>query len=335
MLKKSKKNESKKVIVGDQPMSKQEVKDLAEKINSTAKKMVDVDGDVGPGTPFPSEKLNVNSTEESIDKETQDGVNEGMRKSIEIIDDMKTKFPYFRERIDYIMKIISLTGIQMEIATQVKTFNPIEHALVNLTMAKGSLGELMKHLIPAVELIGLRIHDMSKEKPEGTYPYIKGDYVDVLHSTIKSYFDGRDNAEVINFSDDQIKLIEMYKNTNPYSYPKQSGKDVEPVANQSNIDSLNIPLPEGKYKNSRGLGVVHASQLNNVQKVDWIKEILSDLIDEFVSYKFNTILKHRVRLYSKNENVDTLLLAIINLQATYNSLIDAKNLFGYTFQYVR
>jgi len=333
MFKKSKKNESKKVIVGDQPMSKQEVKDLAEKINSTAKKMVDVDGDVGPGTPFPSEKLDVNSTEKSVDKETQDGVNEGMRKSIEIIDDMKTKFPYFRERIDHIMKIISLTGIQMEIATQVKTFNPIEHALVNLTMAKGSLGELMKHLIPAVELIGFRIHDMSKEKPEGTYPYIKGDYIESIHSAINDILNEKYEGTL--FSDDQIKLIEMYKNTNPYSYPKQSGKDVEPVANQSNVESLNIPLPEGKYKNSRGLDVVHASQLNNVQKVDWIKEILSDLIDEFVSYKFNTILKHRVRLYSKNENVDTLLLAIINLQATYNSLIDAKNLFGYTFQYVR
>jgi hypothetical protein len=336
--KKSNENaETKKVVKAESPMTEEQKSEVAEKINSTAKKMAEEDKAKKQVEEMNSLKDGVSKSPKSaeLDDETKKQVNEGMRNMIEMIGLVKDKSRYFRERIDYIMKVISFTGIQAEIATKIKSFNPIEHTLVQLTLAKGSFGEILKVLVPKVELVGLRVHDMFEIKPEGFYPYIKGEYMANLHLAIHDVFDGKYEGTLL--SEDQVRLIESYAKSNPYTHPKQKGSDVEPVANESDIETLNIQLPKSVYKDFRGNDINHASQLNHVQMVDWIKGMLSDLIDEYIKFKFATILKSKMALHSKykDENVDVNFIAIIHAQAVYNNLISAKNLFGYTFQYVK
>lgn len=308
-------------------------------------KVIEMPRKSGPGIGNPA------STKQEISEEDIQNVNKGMTISLNQIKQMISDVRRFREMVDFNMKVIELTGLKSEIYTKTNMFNPIEHTITNLILAKGSMGELLKYLVPSIELIGLECYNAylalckkHNQEPVGkgmTYPYLPKEYMDGLFSTIQ--FMLKDETIEINpeWTEVEKEKFEMIKTIvsdfkNPYTYPKQKPSDVEPVANSVEVKDLDIELPKGKYFKN-GIELEFASQLNRVQLVDWIKGNLSGLLEDFVAFKFNTILRRKLSLYNKysDKNIDVLLLAIINTQATYTNLVNAKNMFGYTFQYVK
>jgi hypothetical protein len=349
---------------GESAMTKGQQKETADKINEAAKSQ---DGAAAEPSDEQKQRINI-----------------GMHTNLQVIENVILGSRKFRSKIDRIMKIIELSGLQTEIATQTKTFNPIEHSLKDFTLAKGSLGELLKRMTPQIDLIGLKCynnyldicHDLGEKPTYGDmiYPFLPKEYMDGLLSAVNDALvnnvdpvanhenwmkdrlaDGwklgkvkdaekKTHPSLISYdqlpegerrkNEELIRIVNEFKN--PYVYPKQVGSDVEDVVDSVVVEDLNIVLPEGKYKNHANIDVEHASQLNRVQMVDWIKGMISDLIDEYIEFKFNSILKSKVNLYNPYSNdVDVLLLAVIHVQSVYTNLINAKNIFGYTFQYFK
>jgi hypothetical protein len=289
----------------------------------------------------------------------------------------------FRERIDYIIKVLNLSGLQKEIAPRVVSYNPIEHSIANFIAAKGGLGEALKNMVPAPTLIAydcyhgyLNLCNELDEKPtyEGDFPFIDEDYVNSLIARIDNLLlnpvSAKENHE--NWMKDRIdqgwkfgkvkssekkthpSLIdydelpdgekrkgELFINTvnkykNPYSYPKQESKDVEPFSDAANVNDLEIALPVGRYKRN-GVNINHASQLNPVQLVDFIKSLMDNLISDYIQFFFKYFKGSDLNLfYRYNDNqIKPIELIGLSLRATYQNLVDAKNLFGYTYQYYK
>jgi len=358
---------------GESIMSEDQKKEVVEKINYSAK---NVSGTAKGPTVTPS-------------VEEMQAVNTSMHSDLHFIENTILGVRSFREKIDRIMNIIDLSGIQNELATRVKGFNPVEHSITHFVLAKGSLGELLKHLIPHEKLVGLKCYNNYvmicnelNEKPtygDTIYPFLPNDYMNGLISAVEDalknnvtlesnhekwrkdkeaagwvYGEVKDaekktHPSLVPFNelpDDDARVGERRKGEeflrvinefkNPYKYPKQVGSDVEEVTNSVVVNDLNIKLPEGKYR-LHGTQLNHASQLNRVQMVDWIKSMISELLDEFIKFEFNSILRYRLKLYNKynDKNIDPNLLSVINVQSVYTNLVDAKNIFGYSYQYFK
>lgn len=289
----------------------------------------------------------------------------------------------FRRRIDYIMKIIDLTGIQKEITLSINNYNPVEHCIVSLVKAKGSLGELIKKTTPSPDMIAFKAYlnylDLCTEfGEEPTYKEffteLPKEYLDGLISAVEHAMKNNLTAEENhqNWIDDKIKngwkfgevkdaekkthpslvpfaelpesekkkateflrIVNEYKN--PYTYPKQTSEDVEATADVEKVNDLNIVLEEGRYfKGDKSIVLV--GDLNRVQLVDYIKSLIAELISDYVSFNGRPFVNYFIRNIVSVHMDDRLatLLAGITKSSVYTDLIDAKNLFGYTFQYVK
>jgi len=287
--------------------------------------------------------LSGNSKEEQS-KDTSfnpENIDKGMEYSLRMIMDLRQNLKIYRGRISFIVNIIRKTKFYRKAQENqsAEHYNSVEATVVNLLLAKGAMGDVLKRLIPSIDLMAYeywkKILKFRDDENHGKkfFGEFTNDEINDICKEIEEYLPENKNPENV-YEADLTDLVNSF--FEGYTYPKQESKDVEPALDDIPVKNLNIGITGYEYEDKAGNPVENLSLLTEIQLIDWVKSeigiaaegLLQSIPKNITNPIFNILSSGKLQ-----KPFDEKFILLVSLQGAYKSLLDAKNIFGYTFQY--